>query len=65
MQALVPFVVWVGVGCDAAADTEHGALSQLIVARYLTVPALQAQARAIVQRKLELQWDMWDTYRFF
>jgi pyrroloquinoline quinone (PQQ) biosynthesis protein C len=47
------------------ADAEHGALSQLIVARYLTVPALQAQARAIVQRKLELQWDMWDTYRFF
>jgi pyrroloquinoline-quinone synthase len=47
------------------ADAEHGALSELIVARYLTVPALQAQARAIVQRKLELQWDMWDTYRFF
>ncbi len=47
------------------ADTEHGALSELIVRRYLVTPELQRQARAIVQRKLELQWDMWDTYRYF
>ena len=47
------------------ADTEHGALSELIVRRYLVTPELQQQARAIVQRKLELQYDMWDTYRFF
>lgn len=47
------------------ADAEHGALSNLIVRRYLVTPELQAQARAIVQRKLEVQYDMWDTYRYF
>ena len=47
------------------ADTEHGGLAELIVRRYLVSPTLQQQALAVVRRKLELQYDMWDTYRFF
>jgi pyrroloquinoline quinone (PQQ) biosynthesis protein C len=47
------------------ADEDHASLTELIVRRYLTTPELQAQARAIVRRKLELQYDMWDTYRYF
>jgi pyrroloquinoline quinone (PQQ) biosynthesis protein C len=47
------------------ADSDHGSLSELIVSRYLTTPELQAQARAIVQRKIELLWDMWGTYQYF
>lgn len=47
------------------ADEDHGSLAQDIARRYLVTPELQAQARAVVQRKIELQYDMWDTYRFF
>ena len=47
------------------ADVEHSSLSELIVRRYIVTPELQAQARAVVQRKLELQYDMWATYQFF
>jgi pyrroloquinoline-quinone synthase len=47
------------------ADVEHSSLTELIVRRYLTSPELQAQARAIVQRKLELQYDMWASYQAF
>jgi pyrroloquinoline quinone (PQQ) biosynthesis protein C len=47
------------------ADVEHSSLTEQIVRRYITSPELQAQARAIVQRKLELQYDMWATYQAF
>ena len=47
------------------ADVQHGSLSEVIVRRYIVTPELEQQARAMVQRKLELQYDMWDTYRFF
>ena len=47
------------------ADTEHGGLAELIVRRYLVSPELQQQALAVVQRKLELQYDMWNSYRYF
>ena len=47
------------------ADVEHSSLSELIVRRYIVTPELQAQARAVVQRKLELQYDMWATYQYF
>src|SRR5919206_2673808 len=47
------------------ADVEHSSLTEQIVRRYITTPELQAQARAIVQRKLELQYDMWSTYQYF
>jgi pyrroloquinoline quinone (PQQ) biosynthesis protein C len=47
------------------ADVEHGSLTETIVRRYLVTPELQAQARAIVARKIELLWDMWGTYQYF
>jgi pyrroloquinoline quinone (PQQ) biosynthesis protein C len=47
------------------ADDEHGSLAELIVRRYLVTPELQAQGRAIVQRKIELLWDMWASYRYY
>ncbi len=47
------------------ADSEHGSLTETIIRRYLVTPELQAQARAIVQRKLELMWDMWGSYQYF
>jgi pyrroloquinoline-quinone synthase len=47
------------------ADVEHSSLTEQIVRRYITTPELQAQARAIVQRKLELQYDMWASYQAF
>jgi pyrroloquinoline quinone (PQQ) biosynthesis protein C len=47
------------------ADEEHGSLTEDIIRRYVTTPTLQAQARAIVQRKLELLWDMWGTYQYY
>ncbi len=47
------------------ADVEHSSLSELIIRRYIVTPELQAQARAVVQRKLELQYDMWATYQYF
>lgn len=47
------------------ADTEHGSLTETIIERYIVTPELQAQARAIVQRKVELLWDMWGSYQYF
>src|SRR5581483_752831 len=47
------------------ADEDHGTLVEDIVARYIVTPELREQARAIVRRKLQLQWDMWLTYRAF
>src|SRR5918911_2465177 len=36
------------------ADAEHGSLTETIIERYIVTPELQAQARAIVQRKVDL-----------
>lgn len=47
------------------ADEDHGTLAEDIINRYLVTPELQAQARAVVQRKLELQWDMWSSFEAF
>jgi pyrroloquinoline-quinone synthase len=47
------------------ADEDHGSLTEDIIRRYVVTPELQAQARAIVQRKLDLLWDMWLTYEYF
>jgi pyrroloquinoline quinone (PQQ) biosynthesis protein C len=47
------------------ADAEHGSLTETIIERYIVTPELQAQARAIVQRKIELLWDMWGSYQYF
>ena len=47
------------------ADVEHSSISEKIIRRYITTPELQAQSRAMVQRKLELQYDMWATYQQF
>ena len=47
------------------ADSEHGSLAELIASRYLVTPELQAQGRAIVQRKIELLWDMWGSYQYY
>jgi pyrroloquinoline-quinone synthase len=47
------------------ADEEHGDLAANIVRRYLVTPELQEQARAVIQRKLELQWDMWLSYQAY
>jgi pyrroloquinoline-quinone synthase len=47
------------------ADEDHGSLIEDIIARYIVTPELQAQARAVIWRKLELQWDMWSTYGAF
>jgi pyrroloquinoline-quinone synthase len=47
------------------ADEDHGSLAEDIARRYLVTPELQAQARAVVLRKVQLQYDMFDTYRFF
>jgi len=44
------------------ADEEHGEFVENIIRKYLVTPELQAQSRALIQRKLELQWDMWNTY---
>jgi pyrroloquinoline quinone (PQQ) biosynthesis protein C len=44
------------------ADDDHGRLVQDIIARYIVTPELKAQARAVIQRKLELQWDMWNMF---
>jgi pyrroloquinoline quinone (PQQ) biosynthesis protein C len=48
-----------------AADEDHGSLTEDIIRRYITTPELQAQARAIVQRKVELLWDMWGSFQYF
>ncbi len=47
------------------ADADHGSLTEVIIRRYITTPELKAQARAIVQRKIELLWDMWGSYQYF
>jgi pyrroloquinoline-quinone synthase len=47
------------------ADEDHGSLVEDIVARYIVTPELQEQARAVVRRKLELQWDMWSTFEAY
>jgi pyrroloquinoline quinone (PQQ) biosynthesis protein C len=47
------------------ADAEHGSLTETIIERYVTTPELQTQARAVVQRKVELLWDMWGSYQYF
>jgi len=47
------------------ADQDHGSLAEDIVNRYIVTPELQAQARAVVQRKLELQWDMWSSFEAY
>ena len=52
-------------GTHETADAEHGSLAAQIVRRYVVTPELQAQTRAIVQRKTELLWDMWATYQYF
>jgi pyrroloquinoline quinone (PQQ) biosynthesis protein C len=44
------------------ADDDHGQLVQDIIARYIATPELKEQARAVIQRKLELQWDMWSIF---
>lgn len=41
------------------ADEDHGSLAETIAERYLTSPELQAQARAVALRRLELQYDTW------
>lgn len=47
------------------ADEEHGELAEEIASRYLVTAELQEQAQAVVQRKLELQWDMWSAYQAY
>jgi pyrroloquinoline quinone (PQQ) biosynthesis protein C len=47
------------------ADEEHGSLTEAIIERYVVTPELQAQVRAIVQRKVELLWDMWGSYQYY
>jgi pyrroloquinoline quinone (PQQ) biosynthesis protein C len=47
------------------ADEEHGSLTEAIIEKYIVTPELQAQARAIVQRKLELLWDMWGSFQYY
>jgi pyrroloquinoline-quinone synthase len=47
------------------ADEEHGSLTEEIIARYIVTPELQQQARAVIRRKLELQWDMWSTFEAY
>lgn len=44
------------------ADDDHGRLVQDIIARYIVTPELKEQARAVIRRKLELQWDMWSVF---
>lgn len=47
------------------ADEDHGSLVEDIIATYIVTPELQDQARAVIQRKLELQWDMWSTFEAY
>ncbi len=47
------------------ADADHGSLTEVIIRRYVTTQELQAQATAIVRRKLQLLWDMWGSYQYF
>lgn len=47
------------------ADEDHRSLAEAIVVRYLVTDELQEQARAVVQRKLKLMYDMRSTYAAF
>jgi pyrroloquinoline quinone (PQQ) biosynthesis protein C len=47
------------------ADEDHGSLTEEIIARYIVTSELQDQARAVIRRKLELQWDMWSTFEVY
>jgi pyrroloquinoline quinone (PQQ) biosynthesis protein C len=47
------------------ADEDHGSLTEDIIARYIVTPELQDQARTVIRRKLELQWDMWSTFEAY
>lgn len=47
------------------ADEDHGSLVQDIIAKYIVTPELETQARAVIRRKLELQWDMWSTFEAY
>ncbi|HLG73859.1 MAG TPA: iron-containing redox enzyme family protein [Chloroflexota bacterium] len=47
------------------ADEDHGSIVEDIIDKYIVTPELQAQARALIRRKLELQWDMWSTFEAF
>jgi len=47
------------------ADEDHGTLVQDIIARYIVTPELQRQVRAVMRRKLELQWDMWNMFEAY
>ncbi|HUZ76875.1 MAG TPA: iron-containing redox enzyme family protein [Chloroflexota bacterium] len=47
------------------ADEDHGSLVEEIIATYIVTPELQDQARAVIKRKLELQWDMWSTFEAY
>ncbi|HLY64792.1 MAG TPA: iron-containing redox enzyme family protein [Chloroflexota bacterium] len=47
------------------ADEEHGTIAEDVIATYIVTPELQAQAREVIFRKLQVQWDMWLTYREF
>lgn len=40
-------------------DAEHGSLAEKIAERYLHSPALQAQARQVGLRRMELLYDIW------
>ena len=47
------------------ADEDHGSLVEDIISTYIVTPELQEQARAVIRRKLELQWDMWSTFEAY
>ena len=47
------------------ADEDHGSLVEDIIATYIVTPELQEQARAVIRRKMEVQWDMWSTFEAY
>lgn len=47
------------------ADEDHGSLVEDIIDKYIVTSELQDQARAVIRRKLELQWDMWSTFEAY
>ncbi len=47
------------------ADEDHGSLVEEIIDKYIVTSELQDQARAVIRRKLELQWDMWSTFEAY
>jgi len=44
------------------ADEDHSILANDIVTRYIVTPELQAEAMAVVKRKIRLMYDMRSTY---